>query len=206
MGVRPATSRPLIFFTLIGALLFLILPRLSMWRRARPARARTRYMADEKTKRITMRHLGLATAGVIAILAVTGGSLALALGVLGQEELSPARVPIAAAGSGSVVTPDRVSGAFPPLLEIAETPVPGSAGSDESSPAAGGDQPIGPQTPPALAGMPENVDASPQLLALKDVLAQEITAHAGQGGGSEVAVAVTELETGQTMCASGNAV
>ncbi len=164
-----------------------------MWRRARPARARTRRMADEKTKRITMRHLGLATAGVITTLAVTGGSLALALGVLGQTELSPTRAPIAAVGSGSGVTTDRARGAFSPLLDMAETPVPGSAGSDGSSPAAGGDQPIGPQTPSSVAGMPENVGASPQLLALKDVLAQEITAYRAQVGGIEVAIAVTDL-------------
>ncbi|MEE8346376.1 MAG: serine hydrolase [Dehalococcoidia bacterium] len=163
-------------------------------------------MADEKTKRITIRHLGLATAGVIALLAVTGGSLALALGVLGQAELSPTRAPIAAVGSGSGVTADRVSGAFPPLLDIAETPVPGSTGSDGSSPAAGGDQPIGPQTPAALAGIPENADASPQFLALKDLLAQEITAYGEQVGGIEVAIAVTDLQTGQTISVNGNAV
>ncbi|MCH8921426.1 MAG: serine hydrolase, partial [Chloroflexi bacterium] len=163
-------------------------------------------MADEKTKRITMRHLGLATAGVIVVLAVTGGSLALALGVLGREELAPTRAPIAAVESGGGVSADRVSGAFPPLLDIEETPVPGSVGSDGSSPAPGGDQPIGPQAPSSVAGMPENVDASPQLLALKDVLAQEITAYGAQVGGIEVAIAVTDLQTGQTISVNGNAV
>ena len=153
-----------------------------------------------------MRRLGLATTGVIITLAVTGGSLALALGVLGQEELSPTRAPIAAVGSGSGVTADRAGGAFPPLLDMAETPVPGSAGSDGSSPAAGGDQPIGPQTPSSVAGMPENVDASPQLLALKDVLAQEIAAYGTEVGGIEVGIAVTDLQTGQTISVNGNAV
>ena len=153
-----------------------------------------------------MRHLGLATAGVIITLAVTGGSLALALGALGQEELSPTRAPIAAVESGSGRTVEQVRGAFPPLLDIAETSVPSSAESDDSSPAAGGDQPIGPQTPSALAGMPENTDASPQLLALKDVLAQEIIAYGAQVGGIEVAIAVTDLQTGQTISVNGNAV
>ena len=153
-----------------------------------------------------MRRLGLATAGVIITVAVTGGSLALALGVLGQAERSPTRAPIGAVGSGSGVTADRASVAFPPLLDIAETPVPGSADPDGSSPAAGGDQPIGPQAPSVLAGVPENVGASPQLLALKDVLAREITAYGAQVGGIDVAIAVTDLQTGQTISVNGNAV
>ena len=153
-----------------------------------------------------MQRLGLATTGVIITLAVTGGSLALALGVLGQKEISPTRAPIAAVGSGSGVTADRVSGGFPPLLDIEETAVPGSAGSDGSSPETGGDQPIGPQAPSSVAGMPENVDASPQLLALKDVLAQEIAAYGTEVGGIEVGIAVTDLQTGQTISVNGNAV
>jgi hypothetical protein len=54
--------------------------------------------------------------------------------------------------------------------------------------------------------MPENVGSSPQLLALKDVLAQEIAAYGAQVGGIEVAIAVTDLQTGQTISVNGNAV
>jgi hypothetical protein len=54
--------------------------------------------------------------------------------------------------------------------------------------------------------VPENVGASPQLLALKDVLAREITAYGAQVGGIDVAIAVTDLQTGQTISVNGNAV
>ncbi len=140
------------------------------------------------------------------MLAIMGASMALALGPLGDEQPLPGPAPIAAVRSGSGVTADRAGGALPPLLDMAETPVPGSAGPDGSSPAAGGDQPIGPEAPSSVAGMPENVGASPQLLALKDVLAQEIAAYGAQVGGIEVGIAVTDLQTGQTISVNGNAV
>ena len=48
------------------------------------------------------------------------------------------------------------------------------------------------------------MNASPQFLALKDVLAQEITAYAAQVGGIDVAIAVTDLQTGETISVGGN--
>jgi len=207
VGVRPATSRTLIFSALIGALLFLILPRLSMWRRARPERARTRRMADEKTKRITMRRLGLATAGVIITLAVTGGSLALALGALGGEQPLSGRVPVAAVGGGGGAGPASAAIQMtPPASALVETPVP-AASETESSPAdvaVGGDRPMGPLPPSTAPGMPENVNASSQFLALKDTLAEEIAAYGAQVGGIDVAIAVTDLQTGERISINGN--
>jgi hypothetical protein len=48
------------------------------------------------------------------------------------------------------------------------------------------------------------VNASQDFLALKDSLAQEIAAYAEQTGGIEVAVAVTDLQTGETISVNGN--
>jgi cell division septation protein DedD len=70
--------------------------------------------------------------------------------------------------------------------------------------AVGGDQPMGPLPPSIQPGMPENVNASPEFLALKDDLAEEITAYSARVGGIDVAIAVTDLETGETISVSGN--
>ena len=87
-----------------------------------------------------------------------------------------------------------------------QTPTPGEPDDPPTDVAAGGEQPLGPPPTSAPPGIPENMNASPQLLALKDVLAQEITAYGAQVGGIDVAIAVTDLQTGQTISVNGNAV
>ena len=87
-------------------------------------------------------------------------------------------------------------------------PTPASPPDEPNDPppdvAVGGEQPLGPPPTSAPSGIPENVNASPQFLALKDVLAQEIAAYAAQVGGIDVAIAVTDLQTGETISVSGN--
>jgi len=120
------------------------------------------------------------------MLAVMGGSLALALGVLGDGELA-SRPPLTAGGAGApAVEPP------PPTPDAERTPVPGGEPGDE----------LVASFPPGV--MPENVDVAPEFLALRDALAKEIDAYSAEVGGIEVAVAVTDLQTGETISVDGN--
>src|SRR3990170_1199312 len=192
---------------MVSALLLLVFPIPSVRRQVRPERARTRLLADEKTKRIGIRHLGLAAAAAAA-LAVMGGSLALALGALGEEQPTPGRAPIAAVGGvGAGAPADTVD----VVASFTPTPEPGLEGTAgavlESNPPAAsdaGDQPAGPQSPLAGAARPENANASPQFLALRDALASEIAEYQVQVGSIDVAVAVTDLQTAETISVGGN--
>ena len=132
----------------------------------------------------------MAAAGVAAALAVMGGSLALALGVLGDEHPLPTRPPSAVVGGagGGSLSP----GGSP---EDEKTPVP----EESASPTAGAEL-----TPTPAGVIPENVDASPEFLALHDTLAKEIEAYAAQAGGIDVAIAVTDLQTGEVISVGGN--
>ena len=73
------------------------------------------------------------------------------------------------------------------------------------TPAAGtgGDQSTGP-LPGGYGGIPENVNASPEFLALKDALERSIVAYSDEVGGVDVAIAVTDLQNGQSISVGGN--
>jgi len=140
----------------------------------------------------TIRHIALAVGGVAAALAVMGGSLALALGVLGGERPLPTRPPSAVVGGAGGGGGSASSGAAP---KEGPTPVPGG------SPSPAGEAGLSP-TPDGV--IPENVNVSPEFLALRDTLAKEIEAYAAQVGGIEVGIAVTDLQTGETISLGGN--
>lgn len=197
--MRPFTGRRLVSLTFVTALLLLGVLRLSIRRRARRPRARTKQLTDEK-KRVSIRHLGLVAAGVTVTLAVMGGSLALALGVLGDEQPLPGPAPIASAGDGTGTAP--ISGALRSAPRLVITPVPASAEGSQTA-AVGGDQPLGPLPPSTAPGMPETVNASAQFLALRDALGDEIADYAAQVG-IDVGIAVTDLQTGETISVGGN--
>jgi hypothetical protein len=52
--------------------------------------------------------------------------------------------------------------------------------------------------------IPENVNVSPEFLALRDTLAKEIDEYAAQVGRIDVGIAVTDLQTGETISVGGN--
>jgi hypothetical protein len=81
----------------------------------------------------------------------------------------------------------------------APTPDPAATG----DPSAGGDQATGP-VPAGAGGIPENVNASPEFLALRDSLDNSIRAYDAQVGGVDVAIAVTDLQTGESISVGGN--
>ncbi len=70
--------------------------------------------------------------------------------------------------------------------------------------AVGGDEPIGPQEPAAPGDIPENVNVAPPFRTLQDSLAGEIEAYRAEVGDIAVAIAVTDLQTGQTISVNGN--
>ncbi|MDP2673480.1 MAG: serine hydrolase [Dehalococcoidia bacterium] len=141
----------------------------------------------------TIRHAAMAVGGVAAALAVMGGSLALALGVLGDERPLPTRPPSAVVGGAGGAGGGSVFSGDPPQEE--RTPVP------EGSASPAGEAV---ETPTPNGVIPENVNVSPEFLALRDTLAKEIEAYAAQVGGIEVGIAVTDLQTGETISLGGN--
>lgn len=70
--------------------------------------------------------------------------------------------------------------------------------------ATGGDQPLGPETTAPVGNRPENVNVSPEFLGLQRALAGEINSYRADVGGIDVALAVTDLQTGQTISVNGN--
>jgi hypothetical protein len=79
------------------------------------------------------------------------------------------------------------------------TATPGAA----ADPSSGGDQATAP-LPVTSGNIPENVNASPEFLALRDQLDASIAAYSAQVGGVDVAIAVTDLQNGQSISVGGN--
>jgi hypothetical protein len=75
-----------------------------------------------------------------------------------------------------------------------------------ASAAPGGDQPIGPPPAPAANILPENTNASPDLLGLRESLLRELAAYQRQQPDFDIGLAVTDLQTGQTMSINGNTI
>ncbi|MEE8385572.1 MAG: serine hydrolase, partial [Dehalococcoidia bacterium] len=60
------------------------------------------------------------------------------------------------------------------------------------------------EAPAPVAAMAENTATSPGMLSLRDQLAEAIEDYRQRVGGIEVAVAVTDLQTGETISVGGN--
>lgn len=97
-------------------------------------------------------------------------------------------------------TQRAVSNKPPRAATNSPTPVPSAT---PAAAQAGGDQPSGPVTQSGGA-MPENVNAGPEMLAMRDALAAEIDRY--HAGSIDVAVAVTDLQTGESISIGGNTV
>jgi len=67
----------------------------------------------------------------------------------------------------------------------------------------GGDQVIGPPPAAAAGSLPENVGVSETFMGLHDRLAAEVEAYSASSG-VQAAVAVTDLQTGETISVNGN--
>ena len=153
------------------------------------------------------RKLALGLGTTLALLAVAVGALVVVAAADGPADPSSDRFAALSSEVGaSLPALSTNSATATPTPNPKPTPAPPPGELDDPPPdvAVGGEQPLGPPPTSAPPGIPENVNASPQFLALKDVLAQEITAYAAQVGGIDVAIAVTDLQTGETISVGGN--
>ncbi len=134
---------------------------------------------------------GAFSLGALLLVAPTDGSLP------GPSDASVAAV-------GTPTPTPRASASTVALRSGTPTfvPVP-PPGANPGQPSAGGDQPSAP-LPATQGSLPENVNADPDLLSLKDKLEQEIRDYSAQVGGIDVAVAVTDVQTGKTISVNGN--
>lgn len=115
----------------------------------------------------------------------------------------PPMATVAVVGSTALPTPLATPIATPTAVAVTPTPgAPAAVASSEVRP--GGDQPIGWQTLPPVIGMPENVNVSAEFLGLKETLAAHIAAYQQQVGSIDVGIAVTDLQTGETISVNGN--
>jgi hypothetical protein len=83
------------------------------------------------------------------------------------------------------------------------TATPTSTPGEAADPSSGGDQAAAP-LPVSSGSIPENVNASPEFLALRDRLDASIAAYSAQVGGVDVAIAVTDLQNGESISVGGN--
>jgi hypothetical protein len=106
---------------------------------------------------------------------------------------NPARRALAATPYSVVARETYRSSTATPTAAPAVTPEAGT----------GGDQATAP-LPASSGGIPENVNASPEFLALRDRLAASISSYSAQVGGVDVAIAVTDLQNGERISVGGN--
>lgn len=109
----------------------------------------------------------------------------------------------AASGDDTTASPSPAASPAPSRKPTARPTASPTPTPDPQTPQAGGDEPSGP-LPDAEGNIPENVNVSPEMLALRDQIAATITEYQGYVGGIDVAVAVTDLQTGETISVNGN--
>ena len=139
----------------------------------------------------------LARGTVLAVLALGVGGVLLLTAADGTATPTDSAARPAPGGAPEVEEPAMVSATAVPVPRSALTPtaLPTSAPPSPSP---------SPEPTSQVARIAENTGVSPKMLSLRDQLAQEIEAYRQAAGGIEVAVAVTDLQTGQTISVGGN--
>jgi beta-lactamase class A len=159
----------------------------------------------------SLRRLALRAIAALGLLSGASLGLIALLFVAATDGASPAANDVAASTNGAgqptlnADTPASRS-ASPSLSALPSpsarpTPPPGAPPPGQVT--VGGDQAAGP-VPAVRGGLPETVNASADMLALRDQLAREIEDYSDQAGGVDVAIAVTDLQTGETISVNGN--
>jgi len=147
---------------------------------------------------VVIRRLLLRVSIPVAIF--VGATLGTGVFLLASHEEAPAAAP----GTGTATATPTASPAATPSPTTQSPP---SASSSPpplvNEPQTGGDQP-GTVVPDTHGTRPENT-AGDELLGLRDILQSEIDAYVVQTGGIEVGIAVTDLQTGETISLGGNA-
>lgn len=140
--------------------------------------------------RLRGRRLALAGSAVLAVLVLALSAVLL--------------VAAASDHGGQTQSASRTDGGNdgPDVLGARVTPTPTPTPLATTAP--GGEAPIGPGSAVPPGQIAENRNVSKDFLVLRDSLAAEIEAYRAEVGRIEVAVAVTDLQTGQTISVGGN--
>jgi len=140
---------------------------------------------------------------IIPVAIFMGLALGTATFLLVSHEEAPASTPAIATATATptaspAVTPSPTTQSSPsPSPSVSPSPPPLA-----DDPQTGGDQP-GTVVPDTHGTRPENT-ADDELLGLRDILQSEIDAYVAQIGGIEVGIAITDLQTGETISVGGN--
>lgn len=136
--------------------------------------------------------------GIAAVtVALLAGSLAL-IAADGSSEPAPGSVGVPSSLTlSSSVTPT-------PTAPVVATAQPRPTPAVTAEPGTGGDQPTEP-LPPTAGDIPENVGVSAEMLALKDQLVGTIAEYQDRVG-IDVGLAITDLQTNETISINGNVV
>ncbi|MCH7810980.1 MAG: serine hydrolase [Chloroflexi bacterium] len=136
----------------------------------------------------------------IPVVVLLGVLLATGIYLLASHDEAPASAPGDSVSAATAVVTPSPSASPSPRLSPSASPSPPP---QVEEPQTGGDQP-GTVVPNTYGTRPENT-AGDELLGLYDILQGEIDAYVLQAGGIEVGIAVTDLQTGETVSVGGNA-
>ncbi len=132
-------------------------------------------------------------------------SLGTAVFLIASQDEAPASTPGAATATATATASPSVAPS--PTTSRSPSPSPSPSSSPSAlvgEPQVGGDQP-GTVVPDSHGTRPENT-AEDELLGLRDILESEINAYVSQIGGIGIGIAVTDLQTGETVSVNGNSV
>ncbi|HEY5640553.1 MAG TPA: serine hydrolase [Dehalococcoidia bacterium] len=135
----------------------------------------------------------------VPVAIVVGVSLGIVIFLLASHDDVPASAPGTGTATATVTAtpaPTR-SPTARPSPTTSPTPPP-----EVEEPQPGGDQP-GTVLPNRHGSRPENT-AGEELLGLRDILKGEIDAYVSQIGGVDIGIAVTDLQTNETISVNGN--
>jgi hypothetical protein len=135
----------------------------------------------------------LARSTVLAVLGLSAGAVLLLSGADGTATPPGGAVADTSHGTAAADEPAMVSAR---AVDISQ-PTPSATATPTPAPTATAES-------PRAAGIAENVGVSPEMLSLHDQLAAEIDAYQQEAGGIDVAVAVTDFQTGKTISVHGN--
>ncbi|MCH8052071.1 MAG: serine hydrolase [Chloroflexi bacterium] len=158
----------------------------------------TEQAAETDQEGVDIRRLLLRVSIPVAVL--LGVLLATGIFLLSSHGGAPASVPGDSVSAATEVVTASPSASPSPTPPPSPSPSPPP---QVEEPQTGGDQP-GTVVPNTYGTRPENT-AGEELLGLYDILQREIDAYAVQAGGIEVGIAVTDLQTGETVSVGGNA-
>jgi|GEM_PF-1388191 len=153
---------------------------------------------EEGAKRWSRGRLLAVALSSAIMLTIAAAAVVFALSGTGAEPILDGSEAVAHSRPSTLSS--RFSRITSPTL-VADT-TPAQAGDERP---ALGPEPLAPAAPPAVIPIPENVNAAPEFLALAETLRAEIEAYSAEVGGIDVAIAVTDLQNGQTISVNGNA-